>query len=110
MHVPSFEFFKGDPLSHGDADSVVDPAYFLSRDACGNYVVDDSIYGAQKFNLETATGLPGVAVAPAQFAVDIGEGVPAMCIGKNEPGERWAGLCDNGVFKSSHNLLRTSPY
>ena len=39
-------FFKGDPLRHGDADGVIYPAYFLSRDACGNYVVDDGIYGA----------------------------------------------------------------
>lgn len=102
--------FKGDPLRHGDADGVVYPAYFLSRDACGNYVVDDGIYGAQKFNLETATGLPRVAVAPSHFAVDIGEVVPAMYIRENEPGERWAGLCDNGVFKSSHDLFLTSPY
>jgi hypothetical protein len=41
-----FAFFKGHPLRHSDADGVVDPAYFLSRDACGNYVVDHGIYGA----------------------------------------------------------------
>src|ERR1700675_1528812 len=47
-------FLKSDPLGEGNADGVVDPPYFLSRDACGNYVVDDGIYGTQDFNLEPA--------------------------------------------------------
>jgi len=77
--VGSFlRFLKSDPLGEGDANGVVDPPYFPSGDTCGNYVVDDSIYGTQDFNLEAAAGLPGVAIAPAQFAVDVGEIVPAM--------------------------------
>lgn len=76
-------FFKSDPLGQGDADGVVDPAHFLSGNTCGNDVVDDGVHGPQELNLETAAGLPGAAVAPAQFAVDIGEIVPAMQIGKN---------------------------
>lgn len=84
---PFLRFLKSDPLGEGNADGVVDPADFLSRDACGNYVVDDGIYGTQDFNLEAATGLPRVAVTPAHFAIDVGEIVPAMQIGKNEPSE-----------------------
>ena len=93
-------FFKSDPLSHGNADSVINPAHFLSRDACGNDVVDDGIDGTQQLNLETAAWFPGVAVAPAQFAIDVGEGVPAMRIGKNQPSERGARFGDDGIFKS----------
>jgi hypothetical protein len=33
-----------------------------------------------------------------------------MKIGKNEPGERRAGLGGDGILKSSHNLVLTSPY
>ncbi len=66
-------FFESDPLRHGDADCMINPPHFLSWDACGNYVVDDGIDWTQKLNLETAAGFPGVAVAPAQFAIDIGE-------------------------------------
>jgi len=76
-------FFKRDPLSQGDADGVVNPAHFLSWDASSNDVVDDGVHGAEEFNLEAAAGLPRVAVAPAQFAVDIGEIVPTMQIGKD---------------------------
>src|SRR5580704_5600524 len=51
--VGSFlRFLKSDPLGEGDADGVVDPPHFLSRDACGNYVVDDGIYGPQDLDLE----------------------------------------------------------
>ena len=103
-------FFKGDPLSESDADGVIDPAHFLSWDACGNYVVDHGVYGTQNFDLETAAGLPGIAVAPAQFAINVGEIVPTMQIGKNEPGERRTRLGDNRIFKSCHNVLLTSPY
>ena len=71
-------FFKSDPLGQGDANGVVDPAHFLSGDTCGNDVVDDGVHGPQKLNLETAARLPGLAVAPAQFAIDIGEIVPAI--------------------------------
>jgi hypothetical protein len=64
--VGSFlRLLKSDPLGEGDANGVVDPPYFPSRNACGNYVVDDGIYGAQDFNLEAAAGLPRAAVAPA---------------------------------------------
>ena len=107
---PFLPLLKSDPLGEGDADGVVDPPYFLSGDACGNYVVDDGIYGTQDFNLEAAAGLPRVAIAPAQFAVDVGEIVPAMQIGKNEPSERRARLGGNGILESCHNAFLTSPY
>ena len=102
-------FLKSDPLGESDANGVVDPPYFPSRDACGNYVVDDGIYGTKDFNLEAAAGLPRAAVAPAQFAVDVGEIVPAMQIGKNEPSERGACLGGNGILESCHNVFLTSP-
>jgi len=43
------ERFKSEPLSHADADSVINPSHFLSRDACGNDVVDDSVDGTKEF-------------------------------------------------------------
>jgi hypothetical protein len=102
--------FKGNPLGHGDADSMINPTHFLSWNACGNYVVDDGVDGMEDFNLKSATWFPRVAVYPAQFSIDICEIVPPMNIGKNKPGERRARLGDNGILESSHNVLLTSPY
>jgi hypothetical protein len=33
-----------------------------------------------------------------------------MQIGKNEPSERRARLCGNGILESCHNVILTSPY
>ena len=92
-----------DPLGDGHADGVINPADALAGNASGDDVIDDRVDGTEKLDLKTAAGLPGAAVGPAEFAVDIGEGMPTMAIGKNEPGESRAGFGDNRVFKLRHS-------
>lgn len=94
------KLLKSHPLGHRDTDGVINPSHFLSWDACGNYVVDDGMHGPENFNLKPASGFPGVAVYPAQFAINIGEVIPAMNIGKNKPGKSRTGFSNDGIFKS----------
>src|SRR5215467_1490710 len=68
--------FKSHPLRHGYPNRMVDPADFLSWNACGNYVVDQRVDRPEEFNLHAASGLPGKAIAPADLAIDVCEAVP----------------------------------
>jgi hypothetical protein len=74
-------------LGDGHADGVINPADAFAGNAGGDDVICDRVHGMEKLDLKTAAGLPGAAVGPTEFAVNIGEGIPTMAIGKHEPGE-----------------------
>jgi len=79
---------EADPLGHSDAESVVDPPYSFRRNAVGNHMIDDRIDRTKNLDLHSAARLPGLAVAPENLAIDIGEAVPAAPIAKDFPGLR----------------------
>lgn len=87
--------FKHDPLGQGHADPVINPTHGFPGNAYGDDVVDHRVNGSEEFDLKAAARFPGAAVAPANFAIDVGEAVPTMAIGKDEPGQSWAGFRDN---------------
>lgn len=97
------KWFEDDPLTQRNAQGVVDPAYSFGGHAASDDVIDDGVNRAQQLDLQAAAGFPRFSFTPADFAIDIGEIVPAAIVGEDFPGELGAGLGDDCVSKTKHN-------
>src|SRR5262249_17627080 len=80
-------FLKGEPLSQGDANRMVDPAHSLTWGATGDDVINDHVDGMQQFNFHAASRLPRLAFAPAKVPVDVRELIPTPPVCEHLPSQ-----------------------